>query len=244
MAKASGLGARLFVDGVDLSGDIGSLNRIGGGPATLDVTGIDKSGFERIGGVRDGSIEFTAWFNDAAGAEHAVLKTLPTADRLVTYCHRAAIGAPAACCNAKQINYDPTRGADGALSEAVQAQADGFGLEWGELLTAGVRTDVAATNGASLDGLAATTFGLQAYLHVFAFTGTSVTIKLQDSADNVTFADVAGGAFAAVSAAPGTQRISAAPASLRQFVRAVTTGTFSNVQFAVVLVRNQVATVF
>ena len=38
MAKQGGLGDRLFVGGYNLSGDIGSVQRIAGGPAALDVT--------------------------------------------------------------------------------------------------------------------------------------------------------------------------------------------------------------
>ena len=103
MAKQSGLGDRLFVAGRNLSGDIGSIGRVGGGPAPLVVTGIDKSAEERIGGVRDGSIEFSAWFNPSAGQEHAALKLLPTADVLVTYLRGTGIGSPAASCVAKQV---------------------------------------------------------------------------------------------------------------------------------------------
>lgn len=246
MSKTSGLGDRLFVDGVNLSGDVGAVGRVGGGPSTQDVTGIDKSAFERQGTVRDGAIEFTGFYNDSAGASHATLKTLPTADRLVTYCRGALLGKPAATCNAKQIGYDWTRGANGELTVAVQAQADGFGVEWGELLTDGVRTDTVATNGTGLDyGAVSTTFGLQAYLHVLAVTGTSVTVKLQDSADNTTFADVAGAAFTAVTpgGAPSTQRLAVA-GTVRRYVRAVSTGTFSNAQFVAVLVRNETAVTF
>ena len=48
MAKTSGLGDNCYVGGYDLSGDIGSLGKISGSVATIDVTGINKSAFERI----------------------------------------------------------------------------------------------------------------------------------------------------------------------------------------------------
>ena len=35
-------------------------------------------------------------------------------------------------------------------------------------------------------------FGVQAYLQVFSFTGTDVTITIQDSADNSSFANITG----------------------------------------------------
>jgi len=244
MTKRTGLGDNLYVSGVDLSGDVGELGRIGGGPATLDVTSIDKSAMERRGGIIDGSIDFTSFFNDAAGQAHPTLGSLPTGQRIVSYLRGTAIGNAIASCVARQLNYDGERARDGALKFAVGAASDGTGVQWGEQLTAGKRTDSAATNGTALDALAASTFGFAAFLHVFAFTGTSVTVKLQESSDNGggdAFADVVGGGFTVVSAAPASQRITATPANLERYVRVVTTGTFSSCVFAVGLVRHQSA---
>lgn len=243
MTKQSGLGDRLWVAGYDFSGDIGSLAGIHGGPAALDVTGIDKSAFERIGGLRDGELSFTAFFNDAANQEHARLKPLSTSDQIVTYGRGTSIGSPAACCVAKQINYDQTRGGDGALTSTVQVQTNGYGLEWGQQLTAGQRTDTTATSPATgLDTTVSASFGMQAYLHLFAFTGTSVTVTLQDSADNASFAAIGSGVSFAAANAVGAQRIATANTqTVRRYVRAVTTGTFSSAVFAVQLVKNESA---
>lgn len=249
VAKQSGLGDQLYIGSANVSGDIGSLSRIGGGIQTLDVTGIDKSANERVGGKRDGSIEFSSFYNSngttTIGA-HGLIKTLPTADILVSYFRGSTIGQPAASVNAKQVDYQEKRAEDGALSFNVSAQGDAFGLEWGNMLTAGVRSDTTATNGTGFDwGAVGTpsTFGFQAYLHVFSFTGTSVTITLQDSADNVTYNAITGGAFAAVSA-PGIQRIAAIPATIQRWTRVITAGTFSQVSFAVNFVRNESAVTF
>lgn len=241
MAKQSGLGDNLYISGYDLSGDTGSLSSIGGGPAVLDVTGIDKSGMERIGGVRDGRIEFTSWFNPSAGQEHVVLSTLPTADRLVTYMRGTTLGNPAAALMAKQINYDPTRGQDGSLSEGVSTLANGFGLEWGINLTAGKLQHTSATAGTSVDNGAASAFGLQAYLHVFSFTGTSCTVALQESSDDAVgdaFADVTAGVFTAATAIGSERIVTAGDAAIERYLRINTTGTFSECTFAVVVVRN------
>lgn len=245
MTKQSGLGDQFWVDGYDLSGDIGSLSSIHGGPAALELTGINKKAFERVGGERDGGIEFSSWFNDAVAQAFPVLSALPTADRVATYCRGAGIGSPAACLVGKQINYDPNRGQDGSLVIGSSAQANAYGLEWGEQLTAGIRTDTTGTNGTAFDfGATSTAFGGQAYLQVFAVTGTSVTVKLQDSADNSTFADLTGGAFTAKTAL-GSQRIAlGSTATVRRYVRAVSSGTFTNAQFGVVFVRNLTAVAF
>ena len=243
--KSSGLGDRFYVGGYDISGDVNSLSGIHGGPAPLDVTDITQKAHSRLGGLRDGGLDFIVYMDPAAGQEHAALSPLPRADSVMTYLRGTGIGSPAACLNAKQIGYDPTRAADGGLTFKVSGEANGYGLEWGVQLTAGTRTDAAATNGASYDTAAALAFGGQAYLQAVAFTGTDVTVTIQDSADNVTFANVAGLSFTQITGAvPLAQRIAVGNTStIRRYVRAVTTttGGFTNLAFVVALMKNPVA---
>lgn len=240
--KTTGLGDQFYVGGFDLSGDIASLESITQPMTPLDVTAINKSAHERIPGMIDGSMAFTAFFNPAVGQEHPVFKTMPRTDVQMMYFNQALLGNPAAAQIGKQVDYAPKRGNDGSLTASVSAQANGFGLEWGTMLTAGKRTDTAATAGANFDFGAATSFGFQAYLQVFAFTGTDVTIKLQDATTSGgAYADIASGAFTAVTAAPFVQRIAVAgAATVREFVKVTTTtvGGFASVTFAVVLVKN------
>lgn len=219
------------------------MSKIASPHAALDVTAIDKSAFERIGGLRDGAIDFTSFW-DSVNA-HPSLSALPRTDVGTMFAMSKTLGTQAACMVAKQLNYDPTRATGGALTEAVSTVANGFGLEWCKTLTAGKRVDTAATAGTGVDDGAATAFGLQAYLQLFAFTGTDVTVKLQDSADNVTFADLAGAAFAQItSITPQTQRIAISnAATVRRYLKAttVTTGGFATVTFAVAYNRNPIA---
>jgi hypothetical protein len=247
--KSGGLGDNLYIAGFNASGDIGQLGAIGGGPAALVVTGIDKSGFERIGGLRDGRIEYNAFFNHVAvqlNGIHDKLAALPTSDQLITYARGTSLGDAAACLYGKQTNYDPSRGDDGSLTFGVSEPGNGFGLEWGVQLTPGLRTDTAATLGTGVDTLASASFGAQAYLQVTALTGTDVTVKIQDSADNTTFADVTGLSFTQVlsGGAPFTQRLATANnATIRRYLRAVTvtTGGFTSATFNVVINKNEIA---
>ena len=250
MGKQTGLGDNLYVGGYDLSGDIGSVGHIGGGPAALEVTGINKEAFERIGGVRDGGIDIQSFFNPDAGQAHPVLSALPTADVLVSYLRGTTLGNPAACLNAKQVNYDPTRAADGGLSIDVASLANEFGLEWGRMLTAGKRSDTGATNGTGVDFGASSAFGLQVYLHVFSFTGTDVIINVQESSDDGggdAYANVTDANSAVISSAPYTERIATSDTqTIERWLRAVTmtSGGFSAMTFAVIVVKNETAVVF
>lgn len=247
MAKQNGLGCQLFVSGYDLGDDIGNV-AVASPLATHDVTPITKSAMERIGGRRDGSMDVSAFFNPAAGRAHPRLSLLPSTDQLMTLTLGNTAGLPAANLWNKQINYDPNRAADGMFTFASQAQGNGYGLEWATQLTAGKRTDATATNGASVDlgSVSPGAFGAQFYLHVFAFTGTSVTVKIQESSDDGVgdaFADVVGGGFTAATGIT-YERIATGLINVERYLRVVTTGTFSNAIFAVSGVRNPVSTVF
>src|SRR5215207_1029190 len=136
MAKSTGLGDRLLVDGVNLSGDIGALDSILTARDEIEQTGIDKSAKERNLGLRDGALEFSAFFNDAAttGA-HVNLKTLPRTDRVITYCRGFGTGSAAASMVAKQIGYDGERDDKGAFTFKVEAMANAYGLDWGTQYT-------------------------------------------------------------------------------------------------------------
>jgi hypothetical protein len=250
VGKSSGLGDNLYVGGYDLSGDTQQLSRIGGGPAVLDVTGINKSAYERIGGQRDGGISWTSFFNTAAGQAHPVLSALPTADVPITYCRGTALGNPAACMISKQPNYDGNRDQAGNFTFKLGAVANGYGLEWGVQGTAGVRADTTATNGTGVDlgtAVAAAGFGLQAYLQVFSVTGTSCTVKLQGSSDNGgsdAFADITGGGFTAATGITSQRIATATNLTLERYIRVVTSGTFTQCSFSVVIVPNLLAPTF
>lgn len=254
MAKSNGLGAALWVGGYDISGDVGSVDKITSKVAPLEVTGINKSAIERIYGLRDGSIDFMSYFNPSNNGsipgpkgEHFILSQLPSADTQVIVCPSAtALGQPACALQAKQINYDPKRSAKGELTFQTNADGEGFAMEWGILGTPGVRTDTTATNGTSIDNAASTAFGLQAYLQVMSVTGTSVTVTVGHSTDNVSFSSLVAFAAATSGGSPQVQRVSVSNATtVNRYLRIQTTGTFSNAVFGVVLVRNSLAgTVF
>lgn len=244
MTKQAGLGDQLYVGGINISGDIGSLTGIGAALAPLVVTDITQSAPERLAGQHDGAIGFSSYFNVDTDRAHDVLSLLPRTDVTASYFRGQVLGGVCASMVAKQIGYDPNRDAAGNLALASALTANGYGLEWGRQGTAGVRTDTAATNGTSVDHGAATAFGLQAYLHVFSVVGTSVTVKLQESSDNGVgdaFTDVTGGGFTAVlGGSRGAQRIATATnLAVERYLRVVTTGTFNPAVFAVNIVRNK-----
>lgn len=234
MAKQSGLGAGYYLDQFDVSNDTNSFGSISKSQKPIEMTGIDKLAFERIAGQLDGDMKWVSYLNPTNA--HTALSSLPRTDRIASYFHRQTVGAPVASMVTKQTGYDPKRDADGKILIDVDAVANSSWLDWGWALTAGKKTDTVASNGVGVDlstfGTPAN-FGLQGYLHVFSFTGTSVTIAIQDSADNISFANVTGGVFTVVSGATKERIATGRTQAVRRYLRVATTGTFSNVVFAV-----------
>jgi hypothetical protein len=245
MAKRTGLGQRFFLDGYDLSGDVGSLDSVSTTINPLVTTGINKEAFERIAGLRDGQLSFMAFFNPASLMSHDRLSNLPSTPVAAMYLTGTTIGNPAAMITGPQVSYDGNRSDDGSFTFKTAIMGDKFALEWGRLLTAGRSTLSSAGAITSYDygaAIGTTNFGFTAYLQVFAFTGTSATVAIQSSTDNGAgdaFANVTGGAFAAASAV-GTQRIiTSTTQAVERYLRVNVTGTFSALDFAVVLIRNE-----
>lgn len=239
MAKQSGLTSAFFVGTADISGDVGSVGTIEIARAALDVTAIDKSAIERITGLRDGSMSFNSYWNTSAGAAETVLEALPRTDIQCSLFIGSTVGYPAASMIAKQLNYAPSRGQDGSLVATTNLQANGYGLEWGEMLTTGKQTFASgATNGTSIDlGAVSTLFGAAGYLHVFSVGSGTPTVAIADSADNSSFTAITGMTFTASPAATTERLQGAVGATVRRYVRVQVTGTYTNLVCAVNFVR-------
>ena len=233
MAKQSGLGQQIFVHGYDLSGDVATIDNASSPRGLLDTTALNAPAHERLLGLSDGNIGVSSWFNDASEQEHAAYSGLPTTDRIVMWVFGATRGDVAACLVGKQINYDPSRGSDGSLTFTIDTQADGVALDWCNTLTTGKETHSAAAVSTSRDDGATTGYGLVGILSVTDLDSGTATVSIQQSADNVTFANILSFVAVAAASAPTAQRLPLSGAILR-YLRVTTTGTFTNCDFCMV----------
>ncbi|HSW43158.1 MAG TPA: hypothetical protein VLM76_11675 [Patescibacteria group bacterium] len=250
MSKRTGIGSRLYIDGNDVSGNIGSIGTIAATRALLDQTDITQHAMDRGPGLGDGQMTYLAWWDGTpvTGA-HQVLRGLRNRG-IVSICHGVTLGSPVASLLSDQVDYSIARSPDATLAATIDMQASGgVPLEWGVLLTSSGseprQTVASAGNGSDVDLTdVSTAFGATLYVHVLSLSGTSVTVKVQDAATLPTYADVAGLTTTAITpaGAPTAQRAATGPtATIRRFVRIVTTGTFTNAVIVAAFVRNMAA---
>jgi hypothetical protein len=155
------------------------------------------------------------------------------------YLRGAGIGSEAFCMVGKQIDYNPNRGDDGSLLFTTSAQSNGFGADWADQLTAGKVTHASGASTTGLDTLAAASFGWQAYIQVFSLGSGTAEITIEDSADNSAWLTLSGAEF--TDATTRTfERIqsSSATATVRRYLRVTTSGTFTDLVFAVAITKN------
>src|SRR4030042_3842614 len=149
MAKESGLGQNCYLDTVDVSGDVGSIDNTSKALMPIVMTDITQSAMERKAGKLSAGFSWTSYFNPTRA--HPVLEDLPRTDRIITYWHRPTLGAPVAGLLAKQLGYNGNRSEDGSLLFKVEALSNTYWMDWCNALTAGKRGDTTATNGTGVD---------------------------------------------------------------------------------------------
>ena len=239
MAKSSGVAGGFYVGGYDLSGDVGSVENAGSPRGTLDVTAISQSGMDRLLMPSTGEISFRSFFNDAALAEHIILKTLPTTDTQVVYAKGQAIGDSCAMLVAKQLNYDASRNADGSLEFAITASStSGVPLEWGVMLSAADDTHGSAGSSSSLDSGASSSAGAAAYLQVIDINSGTPTFKIEDSTNDSSWSDLVSFSAVANGNEPAFQRVTVS-GTVNRYLRVTSTGTFSNAKFIIGIRRGE-----
>lgn len=238
MAIRSGIGARLFLDQYDLSGDVGSIGSINGGTNLQEIPVLQDVAMRRLSLLRDGAVDFSAYFNGSTGGSAPVLEDLPGNATQITVASGSVVGYDTWSMLGLQATYDTVRGQDGSLVLNTNLMANATATESGELLTTGLQTFASSGAGSVLtySGVS-TAFGLVAYLHATALTSGTATVAIQDSTDNISYGNVTGGGFTAITG-PTKQRIATAKdLVVKKYVKINITGTFVGLKVVVAFIR-------
>lgn len=175
-------------------------------------------------GQNDGTISFTGLFDGDVDAIDDIFEDVIDNDLtpVLTFAHDGGmtVGRKATLAEVKQTSYAISAPVADVVSLTGEFQVTG-GLRQGVLLAA-LSAITATTDGASVDNLASSSLGATANLHVTANTRDSdTTIKVQDSADNSTFADLI--TFTIVGATVQTSQSATATGTVNRYLRAQTT---------------------
>jgi hypothetical protein len=135
VAKITALGCTITVDDSggtprDITTDVSDLT-FSTPRGVIDVSGLDKTGYERLLGRSDVTGSMSGPFDGGANLAHAVLKTVPTQAGTIT--RTIAIGFSTGTATAECVisDYQVSAGNDGALRWTAPFQAaNGTALAW------------------------------------------------------------------------------------------------------------------
>lgn len=231
--SSAGRNARVYVNGYDLSSAFANAQSQQQQGA-YDVTTFRATSKAAINGLAEGTLSLDGYYEAGTGTVDAVLAAALGGEGIaMVFADLDTIGRRGRACKAIETSYQVTAPVDGAVAVAAAIQADG-GLD-GIVSLHALGAETGTVNSASVDNGAATSNGAVGYIEATAFTGTSVTVKVQHSSDNTTWADLI--TFTAVSAANVTERKTSSGTVNRYARHVISGGTFTSVTEVVGLAR-------
>lgn len=196
-------------------------------------------------GIRRADMAQNGWFDDDSASVNAALNSLQTTSRIVGFSLAGnTIGQKATGIQGAYGSKWTRKLERGGLVKASATYTVSGQVDEGVILQSlATQTADWNTESTSVDNAASSSGGWVAYLWVKSLTlggHTGLAIKIRDSADNASWADLSSGAFTTVTTAPTAQRISAASGTVRRYtaISADFTGAGSpSAEVVVVLVR-------
>lgn len=242
-AKVHGKATRVALNEFLVSGEL-QTGTIARSAPLANTEGYGDDWDEReLKGQFDGSFSFSGPYNGATGKIEAIIEAIQhhTTDRrgIISYAASGFAVGNLVDMGALAITQRPIASpmTDKSMV-SVTAPTDGE-IDLGVSLH-DATAETTTFDGTAVDETASTANGGVAHLHCSAFTGTTGTWKVQDSADNSSWADII--TFAAVTGV-GSQRIElAAGTAVRRYVRAICSNDdFSTATVVVVFARRDFA---
>ena len=211
----------LLLGGYDLTSYMNTIPQFDHSAIWEDTTPFGASDQQQTyAGLRRGMVEIKGFYDDgAAASDAALIAGLAVTKPLCIGPAGNTLGKPFFGCTAGETSYQRLQAVGKVM--AVDAKYVTTGEVDEGVIAQPLGAQTANGNSASIDGTASSSFGLVAYLQVKALTlgtATNIQVTMQDSADNATWANIASGAFTAVTAAPAAQRL-VIPGTIRRYTR-------------------------
>lgn len=230
--KSSGV---LF-DEFDLSSYFNQVNASRAIQAVHTTTfGNDDKNY--IAGIEEGSIAIQGLWDGSADAADEELDAAIGAESIITVCPQgfATLGNKAIMLKGENVSYQIRSTVTDAVRIVAGGTADG-GVRTSGVLLQPLEAETTTFNGASVNNLGSSAFGGVGHIHVTVFSGTSATVKIQDSANDADWADLI--TFTNITGI-ASERIAVAGA-VDQYLRfAITADTFTSMVIACAFARNR-----
>ena len=242
MAKKSGVGHGLIIDGYELGFNVSVINNSSAAVNPLPVTAIDSSHMEHLAGIRSHVFDMGVFFDKATDRMHARMKLPPSTDVKGLWYFGSTLGDVMAWINGKQDSYDLSNPEDRNLQGNIlihgnNPSADEIGREFGRLATPGLITRSTATDETGLVE-AQTTAGGIAFVQITALSSGTPTILFEDSSDTTNGVDGSWSSLRTVAIqTANTAERSKISGTIEKGVRITTSGTFSGLIFIAGFVR-------
>lgn len=199
--------------------------------AVNETTTFGSSQATYIGGIESASASLTGFWDGGSDAVDEELQAIigsVSATPLSIYQGGDTAGNKVVLLNSKIQNYT----IDSSVADAVGISATFTGDNFGNGKSLYALTNISATaNTTAVDMGASSSLGGQAFLHCTAHSSANISVKIQSSADNSSFADVSGFAFTDLSGIT-SERI-ATTNTVNRYVRLAITVTSGSATFSV-----------
>lgn len=219
MAFKHGKSTRLLFNASDLSAyfrDASASRSV----ETAETTAFGQDAKTYIVGLEDGTLSASGMFDGAQGAVDDVLRTALGGDAndvISVFPEGLSVGKVALSAAVKRTSYEVSSPVGDVVATSLEVQADG-GIDRGIALAAAAAVTASGTSAAQDNGASSANGGV-GYLHV---TGNdrngSTALKVQHSADNVTWVDLI--TFASVPTNTATSERVAVTGTVNRYVRA------------------------
>jgi hypothetical protein len=219
--------AEVLFGGYDLTAFLKTAS-IDGSADTADTTAFADTAKTYVAGMKDATFSAEGMHDSSANASGTILDTARgvAGTEISYYPNGDTAGNFGSGLEAQVTTFAVNSPVDDVVSVSVEAQSS-VGAERVVSLRALSQATTSGT-ASSLDSGAATTDGYSAYLHVVGAVSGTVSVKIQDSANDSTWADFA--TFTDITAGTSSQRIEGT-ADPRRYLRLVTTAASGTATF-------------
>ena len=182
-----GKNTRILANGYDVSGWLKTWNAKATAD-TADTSTIGNAAKTFIPGLKDGVFSVDGFADGTATGINALLVAmLGTSTVWTAVASTDAVGVSGFAATTIENDFETNADVGSAVSIKGTGQTTG-GMD-AVLVLHPLQQETTGTSAAMIDNLAASSNGMHSYLHVTA-VGTTLTVKVQHSTDNITYTDL------------------------------------------------------